>query len=351
MLITPTMSNTCIDASKQSIINFTVIGADKYDGFEYEIYNQENEIAYSNIVNNSTNRIVIDANVLQNGLEYKIKLRTFIIELVNDKQVKQYSEWSNMYIIKTYKLATVTINNIQTVERQSHTFTGTYSSESNIPMKCYRYYLYDEGSTLIKSYQQQYTLSTTELEQFISGFDNDKTYKIKLECTDQNNMISVSPLYSFDCKFVSPKIKQLVNIEPDKCNATVFVSSDVRQLRFISGNDDWNYLNDDWIDLTRDGWIYMDRAFELLEDMDIQLWFKQLIQDTVFLFLQNQTSGDYLKVWYDSSRKYILCEKTYGKVKMLYRSINQIEFDDINTYTILIKQFNGQIGIYVEKVV
>ena len=345
------MSNTCIDATKQSIITFSVIGSEKYDGFEYELYNQENEKVYSNTVNNSTNRIVIAANVLQNGLEYKIKLRTFIIELVNNKEEKTYSEWSNMYIIKTYKLATVTIDNIQTVERQSYTFIGRYESDSDVAMKYYYYYLYDENNFPIRKCQKQYTLNTNNLNQFISGLDDNKTYNIELICVDQNNIESKSQRYTFSVVFDKPKIKQVIKANTDACNATVYVESNVLQLRFISGNDDWNYLLDDWIDLTRDGWIYLDRSFELLEDFNIQLWFKKLIPDTVLVHLINKSNNDYLKIWYDSTRKYFICEKKYQKVRMTYRNIEQIELNENSTYTLLIKQVNGQIGLYISEVI
>ena len=311
----------------------------EYSSIEYSIYYDDKLIRsgyFDDVINKS---FILKAYMLQNGYEYRIVVRCY--DNNNDCVFRKISN----VICYTVSLKIANIKDI--IEDEKYTFRGIFKSSNDIAkIKNYRYWLYDENTKLKKMFRLSTDVTYHDkLLQYVGGLESKKTYYIKFECMDTYGRTHESKLYSFYVDYIPFLLNQVCGLTNNCEEASVLISSTLKRLTFI-GVDDWNYLVNEKVDLTRSGWIYMARGFRIEYDFTIQMWGESIQSGVDFLYLQNQTTGDKLRCWYDYDKKRVFCEKTVGKYVMLYRSIEDLEVTYGDKFSIMIQQRDGRIGIY-----
>ena len=344
ILTIPSLKNINIlnDVTKKEVrLTYTVIGGEVYDGVNYVLYDDSNSIIYDKEVN-TKGYILFKKNDLKNT-EYTIKIRAYVKDVNN---IKTYSNFSNNVIVKCYDSPTISFTGISDViNKQYATFEGGYASNNGIGLKSYYYTLYDKNGKLIKQYDSIFTRNMTGLSQFMNGFKTGESYIIELTCTDEYDQ-KYSIRKTISCEVEIPKIRQIINLKNNTCNASVEISSFIVFLRFI-GVGDWNYIDGEYIDLRRDGYIYMDKGFKINLDFTIQIWGSDIIANEPLIVLKDNSTQDYLKIWYDDKEHLIKCEKILGNYTMWYRQVTPVDLGK-NPFTIMIKQVNGRIELHSE---
>lgn len=325
--------------TKDTKLAYSIIGGDSYDGVNYVLYDDSNTVILDKEVR-TKGCILFEKNSLKNT-EYTIKVRTYTVD---SKDVKTYSNFSNNVIIKCYDSPTITISGVEDVINQQHaTFNGQYSSSSNVAIKSYNYVKYSSTGKLLKTYETTFTRSQNSLPEFMNGFKTGETYIIELVCTDEYDQ-KYSIRKTIQCEIEVPKVRQIINLKNNTCNASVEMSSFIVFLRFI-GVGDWNYIDGESIDLRRDGYIYMEKGFKFNLDFTLQIWGKEIIANEPLIILKDNSTQDYLKIWYDNTEHLVKCEKTLGNYTMRYRQVIPVDLGK-NPFTIMIKQVNGRIELH-----
>ena len=88
-------------------------------------------------------------------------------------------------------------------------------------------------------------------------------------CVDIFDVIYETDLYKFTTDFI-PFIKNQACGLINECHTgSVQINSSVRRLVFI-GVDDWNYIANEEVDLTRNGYIYMAEGFNIDWDFNME---------------------------------------------------------------------------------
>ena len=342
ILTIPQLKNVNIlnDVTTKDVkLPYTVVGGKEYDGVNYILYDDSNTVIYDREVK-TKGYILFKKNELK-STEYTIKVRTYFIDSQN---IKTYSNFSNNVIVKCYNSPTITFENISDViDKQYATFNGSYTSKNGIGMKCYNYTRYDSNGKLVKTYDSIFTRDTSNLVQFMNGFKTGENYIIELTCTDEYDQ-KYSIRKTVLCEVEIPKVRQIINLKNNTCNASVEISSFIVFLRFI-GVGDWNYIDGEYIDLRRNGYIYMDKGFKFNLDFTLQIWGSDIIANEPLIILKDNSTQDYLKVWYDDKEHLIKCEKILGNYTMWYRQVTPVDLGK-NKFTIMIKQVNGRIELH-----
>lgn len=343
MLVKPILANTkVIDVTKNNNISFIVIGGEQFSGFTYEIYNNSTStLVKTEDIISQLPSFDIQPNILSNGAEYKIRLKTC-------NTTGQYSEFSDYMVLKCYSVAKVSIDNftiedgIKKIKNQKYVFEGSYSQTENIKLKCFRYILYQEDGTLIKEYpwvyQQDYVL-----QQYIDGLDNYSWYRIQLVCIDQNDITTSNGIDTFYVDYKPPKIRQVVNLTNDKESASIIIESDARQLIFKTVGD-MHFIDSQKLDITNDGsYIYMDNACTIGSDFTLQLWMDKCFVNKEFAVLKNKLNSDDKIILFYSNDNRFHVRKNIGTIIMEYIS-DEIILNNM-PFTVFVQQVKGRIDI------
>ena len=346
MLTKPILPSTkVVDASVANTINFVVIGGSQFISYKYEIYNNSTSVLVKQLtVSSATSIINIAAGTLTNGTDYRIHVKT-----INASDESEYSEYM---ILKCYSVAQVSINNfitegnIKKINNQKFIFSGTYTQAQNVLLKYYQYILYDANNNLIKEYNRHYQ-TTGALTQTIGTLDNTTYYKIELICVDQNDYITTTGRIGFYVEYISPRIKQVLNLTNDSDTASIRIECDIRQLKFIPSGD-VDFQDGEYIDLSAtDSYIYMDNSFTLDSDFGLQIWVQAAAGEIVRIKENNNDNSNYFTVSIGNDKR-VHASKQIGDIHLEYISD---EFNGFNEpYMVYVMQKNRRMDVFVKKI-
>lgn len=292
MLTTPRIENILVpfDATKVNTVNFTVVSGDQVVKHEVIIQKvSDNSQVYSLVVTSFAFSHSIAANSLVNGIQYKIRIRTYNIS-------NQVSQWSDYVVFKCLSTPITSINGLDdgVVNNQTYTFTGSYSQAENDALQSYKFILYDENQIQIGISPERFDGS---ISYEFTGLTNDGHYYIELKTISVSNFETSTGLVPFTVSYISPKVQNVVELENYKQNASVKINIKAIQIFFKLDSGEFAYENGEWINL-KNGSIYTDteNGFNLDGDFSAKLWCKSLPLEEDFLIIYG----------------------TYGTIKMNY---------------------------------
>lgn len=346
MLTKPILSsNKVIDASAANSINFIVIGGSQFISYKYEIYNNNTSSLVVQQTVSSTSAIIhLSSNTLENGIDYRVHVKTI--------SATEESEYSEYMILKCYSTPTVSITNfivdgnVKKINNQNFIFNGSYSQSEDVLLKYYQYILYDANNNLIKEYNRHYQ-TTGALTQTIGTLDNTTYYKIELICVDQNDYITTTGRIGFYVEYISPRIKQVLNLTNDSDTASIRIECDIRQLKFIPSGD-VDFQDGEYIDLSAtDSYIYMDNSFTLDSDFGLQIWVQAAAGEIVRIKENNNDNSNYFTVSIGNDKR-VHASKQIGDIHLEYISD---EFNGFNEpYMVYVMQKNRRMDVFVKKI-
>ena len=183
MLTTPTIKLfEPFDATEQYSIGFNYTGTTQILKNNVVIEDTTtSEVVYNKEMQTFLYQHIINANSLQNGKTYRVKIRVADVD-------NNYSQFSTYYIFHTNSIPVVTIKSIVdgNVNNQNIIFEGLYTQAESIELQSYQYHLYDENKVLINSYPVRYsgdienTGTEILLKQEIVNLKNDTKYNVRI---------------------------------------------------------------------------------------------------------------------------------------------------------------------------
>jgi hypothetical protein len=344
-----------IDASVDNIIKYSVIGGEQVFGYHIQIYNNSNNILiYENKAFSFIFQINITSNLLINGSEYKLRMRTFNGNVLGDFSniESNSSAFSEYLILKCYSIPTNSITNLlldtsgnNMIKNQTFTFIGQYNQLQGVALKSFRYLLYDSNRILKQSFSEIYQ-TTGDLTQEITGFENNKTYYIELLTINQYNVESSSALIEFYVQYIQPRIRQILTATNDYDNASIKVDAKIVRVQFEGEN--YTFENDGWINL-KNGYIHIkqDESFNVDRDFTLKLWLKDITASVDFLTIVGENGQIRTQLRDNRFHTY----KEYNDLDLYshYGSDLITNYNNETVFFIFIQQVNGMLNLKFEK--
>lgn len=110
------------------------------------------------------------------------------------------------------------IETLIVLPKQNYNFPVTYSHPENIPLKTFRYILYNElGTDILIDSGQQYPpslLTSGTISYLIEGMITDTVYNFECQVIDQNNMFVTTGLILFSTQYAYPDDSNELTITP-----------------------------------------------------------------------------------------------------------------------------------------
>lgn len=315
----------------------------------------DNAEVYNSIEETFSLRHLLSGNTLQNGVNYRARLRVGDI----NNNWSQYSDW---IIFWCFSEPVITINTIDyanqnRVYNQTVNFQSTYVQFENELLQSYRYLLYDSNQGLIRSFSEKFADGTFSLTQEITGLESGTLYYLEVRTVSPNNQMGTSGLIPFRPFYIAPRLT--LALEPQnlpeqgaiKVNANVIQI--ILKLYDSHGNEinpmNIEYMDNDWIDMTKDDYarLVVDNAFEITQnDFLMQIWLKNVPENKVFLEL----FSEYGKIQLVKKNNMILAYKIIRDSYLYgYFGSNEMEFSTEDTVMICLKQISHLIDIEVVK--
>lgn len=141
------------------------------------------------------------------------------------------------------------------------------------------------------------------------------------------------------------RLQQLITLENDACNASMIVHSHPICNQFVPSDEKYEFINNNYVDLTGDRYIYMDHYWTVDTNFTLEIIGYNLQDKVVHTYLKRQDNDDYISVWYDRTEKLIRADKKVGKYLLPFRSKDKIDIPYDANFTILITNINGRIGL------
>lgn len=235
-----------IDATMSNMFSFTCQGSttDKFNIKIYKVSDNTQVFTTGDIplspvkYNNETVDLLLPANILTNGIQYKWTVTTY--EGANSATSLQVTFWANSNA--TFSLSIPSI-----INAPSYTITATYNQSNGVPLSYYYFVLSDstgelERTDLIFSGNVTYTFS---------NFVNDNTYMVEIFGVTNNGYEFNSGVYSFIVSYSKPNINIVPTITQDcKTSLGSVVWGDAVQINgSVSGTSSYlqNYMvADNW---------------------------------------------------------------------------------------------------------
>lgn len=298
MLITPTLKSKIkpFNAGEDYNFIFYVDGSsDQVVRNNLIIENiKDNTVVYDSTQESFTFSHKVPANSLQNGINYKVKLRIGNIK-------NEWSQYSGYEIFWCFSPPTINIINIDyenqnRVYNQTVDFKSTYNQTENEPLKSYRYLLYDSNKDLVKTFPEKFYNSEEYLTQEIAGLENDELKYLEVKTLSINNNEGSSGLIWFKPFYVAPRLTSVLTSENLPDQGAIKLSANIIQIigkLYDSKGKQINpikieYIDNEWLDLTRPDYykLVFDDGFNIMQsDFMLKKWFKNLKDGVPFIFL------------------------------------------------------------------
>ncbi len=264
---------TPFDALANYTISFIATGGDQVVAHEIEIENNRTQTqVYIQKQNVFQLQHSLTANTLTNGVEYRIRVRTY-------NQANTTSAWSDWMIFKCLTTPIVLITNITDgkINNQTYTFTGSYSQADDEPLQSYRYLLYNQHQALLQSFDEKFDVL---LKQEMGGLENNTVIYIELKVITVNGVEASSGLVQVTPVYIQPTITTMLNLKNDKDKAAIQITANIIQI--IGTATNYTYEDNDWINV-KTGNVNFDEGFNLDGDFTLKLWLKDIVAEDIVI--------------------------------------------------------------------
>lgn len=272
-------------ATEDYTFKFSVIGGDQCLRNNIQIQSMsDNTIVFDNTIESFTLSHLISQNTLQNGVNYKLKVRTGNVN-------GEWSSWSEWTIFYCFENPVVTIPNLVNDEINNQTFIFEGQYEHSDSLQSYKYLLYDSNKNLVSTSEEKFD---GLLKHEFAGFENDVLYYIELKTISIHGMNGSSELIPLKAKYIAPRL--LTTLVPENLSNEGAIKISATLIQIIGkvydrennqiSYEDIEYIDDDWLPLTSNSQykIVYEKGFDLLEsNFILQLWCRDIVEDMVFL--------------------------------------------------------------------
>lgn len=309
-----------INANEDNDISFTVIGGDMVYHNELCITDNADSVTVVYDRKNTTFDFVhtIPSGSLTNGKEYQLKLRTY-------NENNQYSEWSNLVLMKTMSPISLSIENIVDgqVNTQNPLFVATYSQAENIKVSSYRYILYKKGTVIDSSDE----IFSENIQYQFSGLENKETYTIQLIVKNVNGQEKIIT-QDFYCTYIQTRLNAILKTSMDREEGSVKLETYIRQIiGYLTSGDKVTYINGEEADLHNSVVTYdEDNCFYLDNDWTLQMWARDLEDNCKLIKIYNKYGYTIL-----SKYKNVFFLSSYMNEELIYERYYSISGDIYST--------------------
>lgn len=309
-----------INANEDNDISFTVIGGDMVYHNELCITDNADSVTVVYDRKNTTFDFVhtIPSGSLTNGKEYQLKLRTY-------NENNQYSEWSNLVLMKTMSPISLSIENIVDgqVNTQNPLFVATYSQAENIKVSSYRYILYKKGTVIDSSDE----IFSENIQYQFSGLENKETYTIQLIVKNVNGQEKIIT-QDFYCTYIQTRLNAILKTSMNREEGSVKLETYIRQIiGYLTSGDNVTYINGEEADLHNSVVTYdEDNCFYLDNDWTLQMWARDLEDNCKLIKIYNKYGYTIL-----SKYKNVFFLSSYMNEELIYERHYSISGDIYST--------------------
>lgn len=324
-------------------VDFNVVGGNQIFANQLEIQRLSNSTqVYLQKIDSFQFRHTIPVNTLTNGVEYRMRIRTYDIN-------NNTSAWSDWVVFLCLNTPVVAITNITDGKVNNHTydFIGSYSQSDGELIQSYRFLLYDEFGNLIGASPEKFDGLLTH--QF-TGLQNGKQYKIELKIITVNQMQASSGLAIFVADYIQPNLSSVLNLENVPNQASILVSANIIRIIGELGSGSMSYIDGEWIDLTN-GMVYFQDGFNVNNNFTLKIWAKNIPTEQTFVKIMGEQG--YIDIVYYNNRIHAF-KRLYSDGGILpHYASNELgeELNSTDTLFIAMRYLNDMIDLYIEKVV
>jgi len=221
--------NIGVIAATPLTFEWTYNGTDPQTDYQLKIYELDNTLAYdSTKISSSDNFHTLASTPLDNGEFYKWQIETFCgVDSVN----------SGWVIFKTNSPPIVTPDYLPNpFIYQNYTFTANYSQSEGVPLKSFKFILYDSDFNTLFDTGDIYD---TTISYEITGLSNYTSYYIECVVTAQNDMTATTGQLPFSTEYTIPDSSPILEITLSNEEGTI--RSDWGNVIQILGSITGNY--------------------------------------------------------------------------------------------------------------
>lgn len=354
MLTTPILNDIrTFDAHDGYEFMFNVVGGSQIVGNNLVVEQiDDNAVVYNTIQEGFNFRHRLPPSVLNNGMNYRAKIRTRDIN-------GNWSAFSTAKLFWCYSkpqlsITTIDYGNQNRVYNQTVLFETTYSQAENESMQSYRYLLYNSNKDLLNSFSEVFASGSSPLTQEIAGLENGALYYLEVKTLSPSGNAGTTGLIHFRPFYVAPKL--IVTLTPEnlpdqgaiKVNANIIQI--IMKLYDNYGREinplDIEYIDDEHLDMTRIDYdrLVADEGFNILqENFILQLWCKDMPDDKVFLTLF-APEGKLELIKYGSRVRLLKSIDRFDSQTHFASNVVEEAWNDIMIY---IKQQDGLVDVQV----
>lgn len=340
------------DASENHTFSFLSVGGDQVIKNEIKIVDEDNTEVYNNVETTFLSSQEVPSMTLTNGEKYTVTFRTYDI---NDNT----SDWSDGVLFYCYTTPELSVNVTQGQEiiSNNYTFIATYDQEEGEKLDTLYFEIFDFDDKLIKKSDNLHSSSDVPLNISwnYSGFENNKTYKVKVTAITINKTQIETDIISFDVYYAEPIIRGRLKLFNNCRDGRVEIMtramyadgiSNPSPMEYIEEEDKYSafaILSDPIINYNSvtSGWINWKDDITITKNFVMKYWFNVGATDNNILELSND-NGKYLKIKFvrDTNKDYVEVTTSEGTI------INSNMINHINEGTELFLWLKSNNGSY-----
>lgn len=254
-------NNISLDAHNQIIISWKNTGDRQYY-YQIKFYNNtDNSLVLDTTKISSYNSFhVINANILTNGITYKYQITVW-------NQNNQYAT-SDWVIFKCSSAPMCSIPNLGAeILNSNYTFQGSYSQAESVPIKSWRFILYDKYESIISTGVETFS---NIIEYEIIGLLNDTDYYIELQVRSQDDILGTTGKIKFHVRYAVPRTTINLTAENVDSESAIRLSWHVTQVIGVTQGI-ITFINNQKINLSQ-GSIIFQHGLQPFKDFNLKLW-------------------------------------------------------------------------------
>ena len=295
-------------------------------------------VVYTNTVTSHLLRHTIPANKLTNGTKYAVDCQMFD----SNNVASAVSEKAYFYCFETPIFEFDGLKNEDTIQNTMLTLNIKYSQPNWEDLFNYRFYLYNDGKTLIDQSDILYDWANPTYT--FKGFDNRTVYYVRATGTTKNGIELDTGYVQFFTDFKNPNSYARIYTTVSN-DSVVHGYTNITLIEPTVPNPDEFTFNNGCIDLT-DKTLTYNEEFVVAGDFTMTVKLKNAIENKDILKCSNGTKGFTLSSYlYDDGTRYKLTVPSIFGDYILYSDPITINYNDVSC--IHIRRINN---VYLLKV-
>ena len=331
-------------SDEEFVLKFSVSGGDQVVKNRVLIERvSDNEEKYNEEEETFKFKHTIPANTLENGEQYRVKVRTYNSE--DDE-----SEWSDSVLFYCFSEPTIEIVNIEDekVNSSSYEFEAEYTQSEEEEPESYRFYLYDNNEVMIRASTEQYDFeeesNVFKCSHTFSSLQDNVKYYVEVQMFTENGMQASSGLYGFYADYVSPIFHTAIQLENIPDQASVKVNMNILDIEGELYEGSKSYEEGSWINL-HDGTVVFDEGFDISKNFSMRFWCKDIVDEDLIELVD--IYGKKILIQYKNNGFYVFKIVDDYSHYMVYEEI-ELESDDV--VCVRVQQIGDLINLETELV-